>query len=126
MGDRLEMKRRLLAAELERSFGETCPALAAGWESAIADQAPRVLRELAVLLQEFEAATEEANRQLRTVGIELFQDDRQPEEQPERQAQEQNEEQAEQMSSRALASLERLNDIAKAITKHLDEVSSAR
>jgi hypothetical protein len=106
MVDRLEIKRQLLAAELQRYFGETCPALAARWDVAIVGMAPPVLRELAGRLREFESVTDETNRQLKAAGVEAFED----------------EQQAEQLLGRALASLERLNEIAKAITKHLDEL----
>jgi hypothetical protein len=109
MVDRLEIKRQLLAAELQRYFAETCPALTARWEAAIVGMAPPVLRELAGRLREFESVTDETNRQLKAAGVEAFEDG----------------EQAEQLLGRALASLERLNEIAQAITKHLDEVSPA-
>jgi hypothetical protein len=109
MVDRLEIKRQLLATELQRYFGETCPALAVRWKAAVVGLAPPVLRELAGRLQEFEAATDETNRQLRDAQAAAFED----------------EEQIEQLLSRALASLERLNEIAEAITKRLNEVSSA-
>lgn len=61
-----------------------------------------------IQLREFEAATDETNLQLRAVLIELFQ------------AEEKAERQDEELLSRALASLERLNEIARAISKHLD------
>jgi hypothetical protein len=109
MDDRLEIKRQLLASELERYFGETCPALAARWGSAIIGLAPPVLRELAGRLREFEAATDETNRQLNVAGVEALED----------------QEQAAQLLGRALASLERLDEFAQAIMKHLDELSPA-
>jgi hypothetical protein len=51
----MESKRELLAAELQRYFGETCPALAARWEAAIVGLAPPFLRELVGRLKELEA-----------------------------------------------------------------------
>ena len=39
----IRRKRDLLAAELKRYFGETCPALATRWEVAIVGLAPRAL-----------------------------------------------------------------------------------
>jgi hypothetical protein len=44
--DKAEKKREIMAAELQRYFGETCPALAARWEAAITGLAPPVLRDL--------------------------------------------------------------------------------
>ena len=106
MVDRLEDKRQLLAAELQRYFGETCPALAARWEAAIIDLPSLVLRELAGRLQEFEAVTDETNRQLKAAQAAAFKD----------------QESAETLLDRALASLERLNEVAEAITRHLDKL----
>jgi len=106
MVDRLEDRRQLLGAELQRYFGETCPALAARWQAAIVGLAPPILRELAGRLQEFEAVTDETNRQLKAAQAAAFED----------------QESAETLLDRALASLERLNEVAEAITRHLDEL----
>ena len=106
MVDPIERKRRLLAVELQRYFGETCPALAARCEAVIIGLPPPVLRELASRLQEFEAVTEETNRQLEAAQAAAFEDEESPE----------------LVLDRALASLEHLNELAEAITKHLDEL----
>jgi uncharacterized membrane protein YqiK len=106
MPDGIERKRQLLAAELLRYFGETCPALAARWQTAIVDLAPPILRELAGRLQEFEVITDETNRQLKAAQAAAFED----------------QESAEVVLDRALASLEHLNEVAEAITRHLDEL----
>jgi hypothetical protein len=45
--DKAERKREIMAAELQRYFGETCPALTARWEAAITRLAPPALRDLA-------------------------------------------------------------------------------
>src|SRR5437879_4831165 len=63
--DTTEKKRELLAAELQRYFGETCPALPTRWWAAIAGLAPPFLRELAKRLKELDAVTKETGRQLR-------------------------------------------------------------
>jgi uncharacterized membrane protein YqiK len=106
MPDGTERKRQLLAAELLRYFGETCPALAARWQTAIVDLAPPILRELTGRLQEFEVITDETNRQLKAAQAAAFED----------------QESAEVVLDRALASLEHLNEVAEAITRHLDEL----
>jgi hypothetical protein len=104
MVDAGERKRELLAAEMQRYFGETCPALAARCEAVIIGLPPPILRELAGRLQEFEAVTDKTNRQLKAAQAAAFED----------------EESAELVLDRALASLEHLNEVAEAITKHLD------
>lgn len=109
MRDVIEIKRQLLAEGLQRYFGETCPALAARWEAAIIGLAPPILRELAGRLQEFERVTDETNRQLKAAQAEASRDTQQ----------------AEHLLARALASLERLSEVAEAITKHLDELLKA-
>ena len=101
MNNTIETKRDLLATELQRYFGETCPTLAARWGTAIVGLAPPVLRELAGCLQELESATEETNRQLKA-----FED----------------EESAEVLLDRAIASIEHLSEIAQAMMKRLDEL----
>jgi hypothetical protein len=100
----IQRKWELLAAEMKRYFGEICPALAARCEAVIIGLPPPVLRELAGRLQEFEAVTEETNRQLKAAQAAAFEDEESPE----------------LVLDRALASLEHLNEVAEAITKHLD------
>jgi hypothetical protein len=97
-------KRNLLAAELRRYFGETCPALAARWESAIIGLAPSILRELAGRLQALEVVTDETNRELRAAQAAAIED----------------EVSAEQLLDRALASLEHLSEVAEAMIRSLD------
>ena len=104
MVDPIERKRRLLAVELQRYFGETCPALAARCETAIIGLAPPILRELGGRLQEFEAVTDETNRQLKAAQAAAFED----------------KESAELVLDRALASLEHLNEVVEGITKYSD------
>lgn len=106
MVDRLEDRRQLLGVELQRYFGETCLALAARWQAAIVGLARPILRELAGRLLKFEALTDETNRQLKAARAEAFDD----------------QESAELLLDRALASLERLNEVAQAITRHLDQL----
>ena len=77
---------------------------AARCEAVIIGLPPPILRELAGRLQEFEAVTDETNRQLKAAQAAAFKD----------------EESAELVLDRALASLEHLNEVAEAITKHLD------
>ena len=62
MPDSTENKRKLLAAELQRYFGETCPALTARWEAAIVSLVLPVLRELAGRLQAFEFSPPRSGR----------------------------------------------------------------
>jgi len=57
----IRRERKLLAAELKRYFGETCPALATRWEAGIIGLAPPVLRELAGRLQALETVIDETN-----------------------------------------------------------------
>jgi hypothetical protein len=62
MPDSTENKRKLLAVELQRYFGETCSALTARWEAVIVSLVPPVLRELAGRLQAFETLTTQVKR----------------------------------------------------------------
>lgn len=102
MPNRIEDKRQLLMAELQRYFGETCPALAA----AIVGLAPGVLRELSGRLQTFGALMDETNRQLKAAQATAFE----------------NQESAETLLDRARASLEHLNEVAQSITRDLEEL----
>jgi hypothetical protein len=107
--DSMESKRKLLAAELQRYFGETCPTLLARWEAAIVGLAPPFLRELVGRLQELEAVTNEINRQLEAALCPVA-ESRAP---------------AEPVLDRALASLGHLNEIAEAMMRRLDELLTA-
>ena len=64
MHDGIEGKRNLLAEEMQRYFGETCPALAARCECAIVGLPRLVLREVAGRLQALKSITNETNREL--------------------------------------------------------------
>jgi hypothetical protein len=108
MVDAVESKRQLLAAELQRYFGETCPALATRWEVAIVGMAPPLLRELVGRLQRFETLTNQVSGELRGALAAAA----------ERRAT------AEPLLDRALASLERLNEVAQEITRRLDELKA--
>lgn len=105
MGNAVETKRELLATELQRYFGETCPTLAARWEAAIVGLAPPVLRELAGRLQDLERATDDTNRQLRAA-----------------QTTSEDQDSAEVLLDRAIASIEHLSEIAQTMMKRLDEL----
>jgi hypothetical protein len=107
--DETKGRRELLAAEMHRYFGETCPALAARWHAAIVGLAPPVLRELAGRLQTFEAVTNEIDRQLKAAQIAAFE----------------NHESAEVSLDRALASIEHLSELAEAMMRRLDELLKA-
>jgi hypothetical protein len=107
--DRTKKKRELLAAELQRYFGETCPALAARWEVAIVGLAPPFLRDLVGRLKEFEAVTKETNHQLEA-ALRPVAEGGAP---------------AEPLLDRALASLENLNEMAEAMMRRLDELLTA-
>jgi hypothetical protein len=102
----IRRKRELLAAELKRYFGETCPALAARWETAIIGMAPLILRELAGRLQALETITDETNRELRAAQVAATED----------------EASAEHLLDRALASMEHLSEVAEAMMRSLDEL----
>ena len=107
--DTTQSKRELLAAELQRYFGETCPALAARWQAAITGLTPPVLRDLARRLQELETITKETNRQLRaTLRLPTAKDAVS----------------TEPALDHALASLERLDEIAESIMRRLDELDA--
>lgn len=106
MGDEIESKRQLLAGELQRYFGETCPALAARWEAAIVGIAPANLRDLAGRLQAFETLTNQVNKDL-TGALAAAAERRAP---------------AEPLLDRARASLEHLNEVAQAMMRRMDEL----
>jgi hypothetical protein len=109
MPDSTENKQKLLAAELQRYFGKSCPALTARWEVAIVGLVPPVLRELAGRLQAFEILTTQVNRELTTALA----------------ATAESAASAEPLLDRALASLEHFNEAAEAIMGRLDELQKA-
>jgi hypothetical protein len=107
--DGIEGKRNLLAEEILRYFGETCPALAARCEVAIVGLPPFVRREVAGRLQTLGAVTNETNRELRAASLAVTR-----EQAP-----------AEFLLDRALASIEHLSEVAQATTRRLDDLLSA-
>ena len=104
MVDPIERKRRLPGGRAATLLRRDLSGTAARCEAVIIGLPPPILRELAGRLQEFEAVTDETNRQLKAAQAAAFED----------------EESAELVLDRALASLEHLNEVAEAITKHLD------
>ena len=84
-------------------------ALAARWQAAITGLTPLVLRDLARRLQELETVTKETNRQLRaTLRLPTAKDAVS----------------TEPALDHALASLERLDEIAESIMRRLDELDA--
>jgi hypothetical protein len=106
MPDSTENRRKLLAAELQRYFGETCAALTARGEAALVGLVPPVLQELTDRLQAFETLTTQVNRELATALA----------------ASAESAASAEPLLDRARASLEHLNEAAEAIMGRLDEL----
>ena len=95
-----------MEAELRHYFGETCPALVARWQAAIAGLAAPFLRELVGQLRELDSVTrEEINRQLRVALRPVAKG-----------------ESTEPVIGRALAALEYLNEIAESMIRRLDEL----
>ena len=105
----IESKRKLFATELQRYFGETCPALVARWEAAIVGLAPPALRELAGRLQALEIVTDETNWELSAAQV----------------AATEGQASTELLLDRALASMEHLNEVAQAMTRRLEELLNA-
>jgi hypothetical protein len=106
---KIDRKHDLLAAELQRYFGETCPALTARWEAAITGLAPQPLREVASR-QELDAATKAAERQLKITLRPVAERGTS----------------TEPVLDQALASLEHLNEIAEAMLRRVDELLTGR
>ena len=109
MHDGIDGKRNLLAEEMLRYFGETCPALAARCEIAIVGLPPLARREAAGRLQTLGAITNETNRELAAARVAVTK----------RQAP------AELLFDRALASIEHLSEVAQAMTRWMDELLNA-
>jgi hypothetical protein len=105
----IRRKHELLAAEMQRYFLETCPALTARWKTAIVGLAPPVLRELARRLQALEAVTNETNRELKASHLTAGE----------------GRESTEHLLDRALASIEHLTEVAQAMMRRLDELLKA-
>ena len=107
--DGLEGKRNLLAGEMLRYFGETCPALAARCEVAIVGLPPLARRELAGRLQTLGAVTNETNRELAAARAALAN----------------GQAPGALLLDRALASIEHLSEVAQAIKLRMDELLNA-
>ena len=105
----IDGKRNLLAEEMLRYFGETCPALAARCEIAIVGLPPLVRREVAGRLQTLEAVTNETNRELTAARVAVAR----------------GQAPAELLLDRALASIEHLSEIAQTMTRWMDEMLEA-
>jgi hypothetical protein len=105
MSDGIERKRQLLMAELQRYFGETCLELVARCEAALSRGPPGAVLRLLGNLKELEAVTNKANRQVKAALA----------------ASGESSESAEPLLDRAFATLEHLNELAKAILSQLDE-----
>jgi len=104
--DGIEGKRHLLAEEVLRYFGETCPALAARCEVAIVGLPRLALREVAGRLQALESITNETNRELTAARVTVTK----------------GQAPAELLLDRALASIEHLSEVAQAMTLWMDEL----
>jgi hypothetical protein len=106
----IRRKQRLLATELKRYFGQTCPELTAKWNLAIIGLQPSLLRELTGRLQNFERITNLVNRELKAAyGSAAAKG-----------------ESAESVLDRALASLERLTEVADDLNRRVDELLSKK
>ncbi len=101
----IDGKRNLLAEEMLRYFGETCPALAARCEVAIVDLPPLARREVVGRLRTLRAVTNETNRELAAsrVAVTTGQDPA-------------------DLIDRALASIEHLSEVAETMTLWMDEL----
>ena len=108
MHQSIEDKRSLLAEEMLRYFGDTCPTLAARCQAAIVRLPALACREAADRLQDFAAVTKATNLELlaaRAAG-----------------AGEQTTN--EFLFDRALASIEHLSELAEETTRRIDELLS--
>ena len=102
----IRRKHDLLATAMHYYFWHTGAELTARWKEAMLGLPPSVLRELAGRLQELEDVTIETNRELKVAGV----------------ATAEGSESAEHLLTRALASMEHLNEVAEAMTRRLDEL----
>jgi hypothetical protein len=104
----IDGKRNLLAEEMLRYFGETCPALAARCEVAIVGLPPLARREVVGRLRRLRAVTNETNRELAAsrVAVTTGQDPA-------------------DLIDRALASIEHLSEVAETMTLWMDELLDA-
>jgi hypothetical protein len=105
----IDGKRNLLAEEMLRYFGETCPALAPRYEVAIVGLPPLARREVAGRLHTLWAVTNETNRELSAARVAVAR----------------GQAPAELLFDRALASIEHLSEIAQTMTRWMDELLDA-
>jgi hypothetical protein len=105
----IEGKRYLLADEMLRYFGETCPALLARCEVAIVGLPLLARREVAGPLQALKSIANETSRELAAARVAVTR----------RQAP------AELLLDRALASIEHLSEVALPTTRRMDELPNA-
>jgi transcriptional regulator with AAA-type ATPase domain len=110
MHNGIEGKWQLLAEEMLRYFGETCPALAARCEIAIVGLPPLARREAAERLQTLCAVANETNRELTVARLAATR------------------EQAldELLLDRAFASIEHLSEVAEAVAQRMDGLMKTR
>ena len=109
MQNGIDGKRNLLAEEMLRYFGETCPALAARCEVAIVGLPPLARREVVGRLRTLRAVTNETNRELAASRVAVTK----------------GHVPADLLLDRALASIEHLSEVAQATTRRLDDLLSA-
>jgi hypothetical protein len=103
-------KEEFLNGELLHYYTETCPILAGLWEAALRGQPPHVIRELWRRLEELDEITKAANQQIRESL------------QPALQAGASTEPALDQ----ALASFERVQELADSIIQHLAELEASK
>jgi|HubBroStandDraft_6_1064221.scaffolds.fasta_scaffold764271_1 hypothetical protein len=106
MQDWTEGQRSLLAEEMLRYFGETCPALAASCDVAIGHLSRHARREIAGHLQTLRAVTNETNRELAAARVAATGDHAS----------------SELLFGHALASIEHLSEIAQTVAQRIDEL----
>jgi hypothetical protein len=111
MQDWTEGQRNLLAEEMLRYFGETCPALAASCEAASGRLSRNARKEIVGHLQRLRAVTNETNRELAAARVAAIGD--------------QDHASSDLLFRHALASIEHLSEIAQAVAQRMDELMRA-
>jgi hypothetical protein len=105
----IKPKHELLANAMYDYFWHTGAELTSRWTKAMLGLPPTLLRQLAGRLQELEDVTNLTNLELKAANLVTAEGG----------------ESAEHLLNRALASLERLTEIAEAMTRRLDELLSS-
>jgi hypothetical protein len=108
--DGIDGKRKLLAEEVWRYFGETCPALAARCGYAIVGLPPLARREVVLRLLTLRAVTSEINRELAAARVAVTK----------------GQAPDELLLDHALASIEHLSEIAQTMMRLMDELMMTR